>query len=238
MALPPVKSIDINKCETQNYIIKDSQKIIHKPTPGCLLLRSKKPFGSNDIFVVVRVGYKKRGNNKGVTDTVMLDKIIEKYSSNVTYEPTTHPLILSLTNHGDWWSKTLTNQYVFEWDPHIGAVEDGVEDGVEDKSNTQIKSITPSIPIPVSAIPIPIQSSLQLSLQSSNLQPPHQSDVSVSNSWDETNRLSPMKISNDVKTSTPVNQRRWTLQYPSNISADSQHLNTPHPFIVIQDNPA
>jgi hypothetical protein len=244
MALTSVKSIDIKKCDKQIYTIKDSHKIIPKPSIGCLLIRSDKSSGSGDVFVVVRVGYKKRGNNRGITDTVMLDKIIKRYDDNVTYEPTTHPLILSLTNHGDWWSKSLADQYLFEWDPPI-SFRDGARDGARDGG----RGVTSSIPIPIlptCGIPTPT-SSIYVPLTSKY------DTVSDSNSWDETNRLSPMKINKNepdtAVTQTQSNQRRWTMQYQSNIPSNTpsdttsdshpnfKYLNNSQPVIVIQDNP-
>ena len=243
MALTSVKSIDIKKCDKQIYAIKDSHKIIPKPTIGCLLLRSGRSSGSGDVFVVVRVGYKKRGNNRGVTDTVMLDKIIKRYDDNVTYEPTTHPLILSLTNHGDWWSKSLTDQYLFEWDPPMSFRDEVRDDGRDDVRDV-FRNATSSIPIPILPtcnIPTPTPS---ISVPLTN-----KYDDSISNSWDETNRLSPMKINKNesevVTTQVPINQRRWTIQYPSNTSPNTtsdvhhnfKYLNNSQPVIVIQDNP-
>lgn len=236
----PTDIIKIQRCDKQIYTIKDSHKIIPKPIIGCLLCRSDKLSESGDVFVVVRVGYKKRGNNRGITDTVMLDKIIKRYDDNVTYEPTTHPLILSLTNHGDWWSKSLADQYLFEWDPPIN-----FRNGIRDELRDGGRNATSSIPIPILPtcnIPTPIYVPLT-----------SKCDYSIPNSWDETNRLSPMKINKNMSdtavTQAQGNQRRWTMQYQSNtkynttsnttsdVHSKFKYLNNSQPVIVIQDNP-
>lgn len=131
-----VKSIEVKPCLLQNYYQHNNIKTINKPVVGSLLCRIKKNSSQTQLqshsqssqtnhedgkeyFVVVDVRPKRRGNNKGITDGIFLESVIDVKNGVATYNETDYAMILTLTNHGDWWNKNLLKEYDFIWDPEV-----------------------------------------------------------------------------------------------------------------------
>lgn len=131
-----IKTINVRPCLLQNYYQFGSIKTINKPVVGSLLCRitkeshptytktqSTQPQSNQspktDYFVVVEVRSKKRGNNKGITDGIFFERVIDIKDGVINYNESNYAMILTLTNHGDWWGKDLLKNYDFVWDPEI-----------------------------------------------------------------------------------------------------------------------
>ena len=207
-------------CSMQNYYQRNNIKTIIRPNNGSILSRksklvvsSKNMFIDHDarhrneqeevLFVVTDIRLKKRGNNKGIVDCVFLERIITISESNdyVCYEKTKHPMVLALTNHGDWGDKTMTSEYDLYWDP---IVQSPLLLLSPRSSTLSPRSSTLSF----TALENPIVTQFK---QSSPLKIPMSPSANNGNdtirSWDES-----VDRDKDKDKDRPITPRRWSLQ--------------------------
>ena len=148
-----MKSVQITKSEEQLYQRGSIERHIIKPTIGCLLKRSPKPLknmegelhSKNELFVVYKIDYKKRGLNKGIVDSAFLERVSSSEDDKVFYDETDYPLCVTLTNHGNWFSGDQLKQYNFEWDSNIS---------LKDETNTFNSKSNLTFPIDIPMIPV------------------------------------------------------------------------------------
>lgn len=115
----------------QPFVFGETRFNIVKPEVGSILTRVNKKTGESRTYVVIRIQTRGKGYNKGAVDTAILElaagfdftsninsqlPLVNPYNYIVYYRLSNHPLILSLTNHGKWWSNQLANEFIFRWD--------------------------------------------------------------------------------------------------------------------------
>ncbi len=114
---PNYRKLSVNVPRTQSYLYRNEYVEILCPLVGSILNRTVKKTGSSEMFVVFDRSMKSKGNNKGVIDLIRLESIdnIDVDDNTVFYKDTDYPLVLKLTNHGQWWNKRLLSEFSFEW---------------------------------------------------------------------------------------------------------------------------
>jgi hypothetical protein len=105
----------ISHTSKQIYRYNDNEFSIIKPNVGSILSRFDKNTSDVKSYVVVNTFIKNKGRNKGIVDIVRLYPILSLNNRTVKYIKKDNPYILTLTNHGDWWTRDLENIYEFNW---------------------------------------------------------------------------------------------------------------------------
>ena len=218
-----ITTVTLKLCSQQGYVRSSDNKTIVKPNIGSLLLRKgKRSINDNALFVVKELDHKKRGNNKGIVDTIILERVISIDDDIVKFAHSNHPLILLLTNHGDWWGKSLLRDYDFEWDPCIEDMKTVPKINTHESSKKY--EVSPSIKM-----------STNRNYSSCN------NETRVSRSWDEGRGLNRIVHFNGKRNSngdevlnkpilygsTDVSKKRWTISSvePPQISSPDQSQN-------------
>ena len=113
------KSLILTPTLAQNYLFNESLITIVKPQIGSLLYRMKRKTKKLSIYIVFYSNIRQKGKNRGIIDLVKLELINNIENNNVIFTHSNYPLILKLTNHGEWWSKKLKLEFKFQWDENF-----------------------------------------------------------------------------------------------------------------------
>ena len=103
----------------QTYLYANTTNEILKPEVGTILTRIDKETHEIQPYVVTKIFKKSRGTNSGIIDLIYLEKINSIIEDVITYTTTEYPMIIKLTNHGEWISHTIKLKYDYLWDTYL-----------------------------------------------------------------------------------------------------------------------
>ena len=115
LQLSSPKYIFFHYPEQQWYRLKDNMLSIVKPMCGSIIKLTNINTSEQYIYVVIRTNVKKKGNNKGIVDLIEVGLFISHDQDVIYYQENEFPIILSLTNHGEWLLKAFKKTYDMEW---------------------------------------------------------------------------------------------------------------------------
>ena len=112
------KTLPFEPIDYSNYHTQGEVKRVFSPKIGSVLKRVSK-LQVIQHYVVVNVFAKRTGVNSGLIDRIILEPVINPVilieNQIVRYKKSDYPLILSLTNHGQWWTKDMLKEYQFSF---------------------------------------------------------------------------------------------------------------------------
>jgi len=105
--------------DIQSYYYNNRQIQIPKPVLGSLLTKINLKTSETSSYVVIKIFTKKKGINKDIIHLIFLEKVVEITSTHVTYQSSSFPMILKLTNHGEWCSSKMKHEFKYLWDFYV-----------------------------------------------------------------------------------------------------------------------
>lgn len=150
-----VESMIMTSPQTQMYRYRGEAISIVSPRIGTVLRRSTRKTRQTEMFVAIEIAIKPRGNNKGVVDLVKLEPIDSVNDGFAVYRKSTYPLVMKLSNHGEWWTKRLLTEFEYEWVTDLQTLSQKSlpestlsRSGITDPMPFPANGLTDKVPIP------------------------------------------------------------------------------------------